>query len=277
MGLQLQQAWKNNESPYKLCTPARDFMTTMVGHGYTVYYYPDLSHQLADPPEDHTAYSATGYPDRSPYGYGFADDLMPHPDPKMPSLSAIARLMIAHKNAGRPELAPLKYLNWTDDQGYCWHDTWTPNFARRSSTDRGHNHTSWRTDYQFSTLLAGYDPVAEILGSGNTMSVVVRCTENGGYYSYPVPKWFRSAAAANTAAVAYGTAVLVRGTLAEIRDQFGYIPGDAAAVAAGQADVVADAHGNVLPSAGGGGGVTADQSRAIAREEIGHSAVTPRP
>jgi hypothetical protein len=91
-------------------------------------------------------------------------------------------------------------------------------------------------------------------GGDDMAAAVVNCKENGGFYSYPVPKWFRSVAAAEAAAAAYGVPITSVATLADVRARFGYIPGDAAAVASGQADVLADVHGNVLPATGGGGG-----------------------
>jgi hypothetical protein len=141
----------------------------MQGHGYVVYDFPDYAHQIADPPEDHTAYSATGYPDKSPYGRGMATDLMPHPDPKMPTLAQIGLLMYNDKMAGHPALAAMKYQNWTDASNSCWHDKWQPSHERTPSSDRGHQHNSYYTNYVDSHVMAGYDPVAVLLGGGASL------------------------------------------------------------------------------------------------------------
>ena len=105
----------------------------------------------------------------------------------------------------------------------------------------------------------------------------VSCLENGGQYLYGAgdPKWFLSIVARNDAMAAWGVSgVITVDTLNHIRDSFGYIPGNAAAVAAGTADVVADSHGNVQPRPGpagppgppGADGVAADHTHSIVAE-----------
>jgi hypothetical protein len=88
------------------------------------------------------------------------------------------------------------------------------------------------------------------------MPAFVHCQQNGGYYAFGLgnPKWFTSVAAFNNARSVFGATTVEVATLDQIRDAFGYIPGNADAVNGGLADVVTDAHGNVLPSTGGGGG-----------------------
>lgn len=284
MGLAEQQRWRHDTSqpgfpfgsPLILATPLAIWRGTLMGHGYRVDFYPDVSHQVANPPEDHCPYSETPWPGEQPYPYCDAIDFYPHADPKMPTLAQIGAQVTADKQAGVAGVAWLKYQNWTDANDACWHDSWQPSFSRRSSSDRGHNHNSVRTDYVKSNVALGYDPIARIMNGGRKMSVVIYCPENGGYYSYPVPKWFRSAQAAQAAAAAYGSTIVTVQKLADIRAQFGYIPGDAAAVATGRADVVADANGNVLPTTVTPvTGVTVAQATAIARSEIGRSTNTP--
>lgn len=61
----------------------------------------------------------------------------------------------------------LKYMNWEpegNNTGPCYHESWQPTYARRSSTDRGHIHLSGLTGFETSTIAAGYDPVARIKG-----------------------------------------------------------------------------------------------------------------
>lgn len=93
---------------------------------------------------------------------------------------------------------------------------------------------------------------------GNDMPVFVHCAQNGGFYAYGLgdPKWFTSTGAYNKAREAFGNpAPIEMPTLDAVRDAFGYIPGDAAAVAAGLADVLTDEHGNVIPPTCDGGDV----------------------
>lgn len=164
MGLALYNHWKSDGSPYRLSLPMRHLFTTLtLKHGYTVYYYPDRLHLIAVPAEDHTPYSETGWPIRADYGVGWALDIMPHADSRMPTPGQIAWQMISDRLAGHPATAPIKYINWTDDSNNCWHDKWQPNHVRTASNDRGHTHVSQRSDMDTSTLMLNYDPVAELL------------------------------------------------------------------------------------------------------------------
>jgi hypothetical protein len=78
------------------------------------------------------------------------------------------------------------------------------------------------------------------------MPVVAHCRENGGYYSYPVPKWFKTEGAVTAGLAAYGMTraqVVEFATLDAIRDALGPIPG---------VDLPVDGHGNVVAAAAGG-------------------------
>lgn len=156
-------SWTRDGKPYTLCRPAADLKATFERHGYTVYHYPDPRHLNAIPPEDHTPFSATGWPGTSPYGWGMADDIMPHPDPQMPTMAQLGAKILADKRAGVAGLSWLKYMNWTDGNGACWNESWTPTYRRSGSSDRGHIHMSCRSDFYRSTLAAGYDPVAALM------------------------------------------------------------------------------------------------------------------
>lgn len=164
MSVALRNHWVADGSPYRLAIPPLQLLHTLVGYGYTVEYYPDYAHQIATPAEDHTAYSQTGWPITAAYGVGWADDIMPHSDPRMPTPGQLGAKMVADKQAGRPELVPLKYINWTDAASNCWHDKWQPDHVQTASSDRGHTHVSFRSDMEKSTAMANYDPVAELLG-----------------------------------------------------------------------------------------------------------------
>lgn len=144
MTTQAYRDWLADGKPYVLAQPCADLVRELRGQGYVVYHYPDDRHLLADPPEDHTPFSATGWPVKSAYPVGHAIDVMPTKG--VADLAALARRILAGKNADAPGLAALKYMNWTDVDGSCWHESWQPDHVRRTSTDRGHIHLSMRSD-----------------------------------------------------------------------------------------------------------------------------------
>lgn len=178
--------WVNDGKPWSDCQPNRDFIAMLRRHGYTGpgVGIGDQSHLTANPPEDHTPYSHTPWPGAQPYPRILAIDIMPSSGIDIIDL---AGRIFDDKMSSVPGLAPLKYMNWTDSAGNCWHDSWMSNHTRYASTDRGHIHLSWRTDYVNSTLLTTYDPYgtagdASMLckyGDGNsgTPSEVVRAMQ----------------------------------------------------------------------------------------------------
>jgi len=151
--------WLAVGKPYRLAAPPAALRDVLRGHGYTVYDYPDERHQKAIPPEDHTAYSATGWPQPATFGVGYAIDIMPPPATSgLPELAQLGRQIFDDRQADVPGIAWLKYMNWEPGDGSCLHDAWQPTHSRRDSTDRGHIHLSGRTDMT-NTDTNGYDPV----------------------------------------------------------------------------------------------------------------------
>lgn len=158
--------WLRAGEPFTLARPLAALRACLRGHGYTVYDLGDSAHLLRDPPEDHTPYSATGWPLPSPFGWGFAVDIMPPPAARgLPTLAQLGAQLFADRQAGHPAVGWLKYINWEPGDGKCWHDRWQPSYVRTTSTDRGHIHLSGRTDYQLSDVADGYDPVARLKGA----------------------------------------------------------------------------------------------------------------
>ena len=241
--------WVNDGRPWKNCQPINDLIATLRRHGYTGpgVGIGNQAHLTANPPEDHTPYSHTPWPGAQPYPYVLAVDLMPAEGLDWIDLGG---RLFDDKSSNVPGTQAIKYLNWTDSAGNTWHDSWMPNHTRFRSTDTGHIHVSFRTDYVTSTNMQQYDPYR----SGPQpkppflevdMPVFVHCKENGGFYVYGLgePKWYLSTTAFNNAKAAFGSPATVEANLLDdIRDSFGYIPG---------VDVPADARGNVLPSSGG--------------------------
>lgn len=156
--------WLHAGKPFTLAVPLDDLRKALQGHGYTVYAYPDESHQLADPPEDHTPYSETGWPAASPRWWGTAVDVMPKGGDAR-ELTPMARQIIADKDAGVPGIAWLKYINWTDEHGSIWHTSWEPSKRTVPSGDGGHLHLSGRSD-MVTTHLQPYDPIGRMSGDG---------------------------------------------------------------------------------------------------------------
>jgi hypothetical protein len=153
--------WISDGRPYRLMTPAAALQRNLRRHGLTVYDYPDDDHLQAEPAEDHTPFAGTGWPVASAYGIGHAVDIMPRTDNAAGRRenAAIARRLIADRNANVPGVMWIKYINWTDEQGICRQERWMPNHTTRSSSDKNHVHVSGRSDCDNDTRAANYDPL----------------------------------------------------------------------------------------------------------------------
>lgn len=156
--------WIGSGKPYVLMRPAKVLQAALRGHGLTVYDYPNDAHLRANTPEDHTPFSATGWPGKSAYGVGHALDVMPRADTAAARAenAAIARQLIRDRNAAVAGTLWIKYINWTDEQGACHQERWMPSHETRSSTDKGHIHISGRSDADNDARAEGYDPIARM-------------------------------------------------------------------------------------------------------------------
>lgn len=155
--------WLAAGKPYKLAAPLVALRDKLRRYGYTVYDIGNERHQKAEPPEDHMPYSATGWPVASPRWWGFAIDVMPPPAGSgLPTLAQLGKQLHDDRRNGVAGTGWLKYMNWEPGDGNCWHDSWQPTYARRSSGDRGHIHLSGRSDQYLTDTLGDYDPVARI-------------------------------------------------------------------------------------------------------------------
>lgn len=174
------QQWLADGSPWKDAAPIDSFERTVRGYGYTVYTIGAVDTHLDIPnPEDHAPFSHTPWPGSQPYPYVLALDIMPG---GKWSLAKLGAQIFADKMAGRPGTEWIKYMNWTDSSGDCWHDSWMPGHVRRGSSDRGHIHLSGRTDYVNKPT--GYDPI----GGGDIMSeLFIKLGDSGpgvGFWQY---------------------------------------------------------------------------------------------
>jgi hypothetical protein len=175
MASQAYYDWLDDGQPWEYSVPIRAMGDRLRAHGYTVYYQGNEDHLKKATPEDHTPFSATGWPGKSPYPYCMACDIMPPASGQkskltgkpLPSLQALAQQLYDDKQAGYGPAKFVKYMNWEPEGNYtgpCYHDSWMPDHERESSGDRGHIHVSGRTDYYLSTASNSYDLVARTLG-----------------------------------------------------------------------------------------------------------------
>lgn len=160
------QLWINRGSPFRLARPLMSLRDHLRAAGYTVYDIGNNAHLDHQPPEDHTPYSETGWPQKiAPYGVGCACDVMPPPkDSGLPSLQVLGERLHDDKTAGRADF--IKYMNWGPvDDSHAVQDRWQPGHERRSSTDIGHIHLSVRTDFVDSTAFDSYNPLAAVMAA----------------------------------------------------------------------------------------------------------------
>lgn len=158
--------WLKAGKPYALIRPARAVQTTLRAYGLTVYDYPNDEHLRADTPQDHTPFSATGWPGANKRWNARALDVMPRSDSAAhrKENADIARQLIRDRNAGVPGVMWIKYINWTDEKGVCLQERWTPEHTTRSSGDKGHIHISGRSDCDDDTRADTYDPIHRMSG-----------------------------------------------------------------------------------------------------------------
>jgi hypothetical protein len=162
------QDWINHGKPDSgLALPLQLVANHLSAAGYTVYVYPNDAHLDAEPPEDHTYYSETGWPLLSPKWWRHAIDIMP--DPNLPSLQVIGQRFFDARQAGN--ITWLKYMNWpsTGNLSFAVQDRWEPNHTRGSSSDTGHIHLSSTTGCE--VLDDDFNPLTNVIVAGTTTGV----------------------------------------------------------------------------------------------------------
>jgi len=175
--------WLNAGKPYALVRPLAKTQANIRRHGLTVYDYPDNSHLLASKPEDHTSFSYTGWPNAYTRWKGRAIDIMPRDDSAAARAenTKIALQIIRDKDADYPGARWVKYINYTDDDGHCWHVSWQPTKSVTSSGDMGHVHVSGRSDMDDYAGADDYDPVARMNGDDDMLGqagIKIEATES---------------------------------------------------------------------------------------------------
>ena len=155
MAAAMLRVWQSQGRPWKLATPLVD-MVAKLKAAYPQLVYGTLgddAHLNAVPPEDHTPFSATGYPNTSPYPVVHALDVMHHPESGVDAGKLFA-YWLAEAKAGR--MPWLKYIIWQAriyDVRFGWR-------SQASSGHFDHVHLSARTDAE-NTHLGAWSPVPE--------------------------------------------------------------------------------------------------------------------
>lgn len=156
------QSWINAGRPDSgLALPLAQLRDTLRAAGFVVYDWPNDAHLDAEPPEDHTFYSETGWPGVSPKWWRHAIDIMPKAGAAgARELWLLGARIAADRQAGR--ITWLKYINRppTSNLGNAIQEAWEPNYAKRASSDAGHLHLSSITGVE--TLSSPYNPLAPV-------------------------------------------------------------------------------------------------------------------
>lgn len=157
MAVTTYAGWVADGSPWSNATCIDDFARTMRGHGYVVGTIGQIDTHLDIPfPEDHAPFSHTPWPGAQPYPYVLALDIMPGGEKDWRELG---EKIHADKLAGVAGTEWIKYMNYTDVAGNCWHASWVNGYSRTPSSDGGHIHISARTDYvKAHTSYAPFNP-----------------------------------------------------------------------------------------------------------------------
>jgi hypothetical protein len=141
--------WVAAGRPLEPCQPVRDLVARLKvaypAQANEFSWYADETHYTAEPPQDHTPYSATGWPWPSPRWVVFATDVM-----HRPLIGADCNVLfpywLAEAKAGR--MPWLKYMIWQAKR-YDVRNNWVP-VAAVGHFD--HIHLSVRTDHQDTRL-----------------------------------------------------------------------------------------------------------------------------
>lgn len=119
----------------------------------TFSWYADNAHYQAEFPQDHTPYSATGWPTESPYPYVFATDIMHRPDLGV-NCFELFPYWLAQAKAGQTPWR--KYIIW-QARIYDVRNAWR---SQPSSGHMTHIHLSDRTDW-VNRSIGDWDPTGE--------------------------------------------------------------------------------------------------------------------
>lgn len=154
MAVAAYYAWDRLGRPLDPAVPIRQFVERMKAGfpraAHLFSWHADEAHYQAEPPQDHTPFSATGWPEVSPFWWVFATDIMHRPDLGV-DCNVLFPYWLAEAKASR--MPWLKYMIWQAKR-YDVRNAWRP---VTSSGHSGHVHLSGRTDHRL-TSLGTWDP-----------------------------------------------------------------------------------------------------------------------
>lgn len=151
MAVALYYAWDRLGRPLEPCQPIRDVVNRLkvaypqAATEHLFSWYANEAHYQAEPPQDHTPFSSTGWPKVSPQWVVFATDVMHRPDLGVDCF-VLFNYWIKEARAGR--MPWLKYLIWRG-KSYDVRSGW---IGKDAAGHFDHIHMSARTDHQYTTL-----------------------------------------------------------------------------------------------------------------------------
>lgn len=147
MAAAVYYSWDRAGRPVVPSKPVQDYVTRLKlafprGAAENLFgWYANEAHYQANPPQDHTPFSATGWPLPSPQWFVFATDVMHRPDLGV-DCNVLFPYWLAEARAGRTPW--VKYLIW-QAKLYDVRNGWRP---QTNSGHFDHIHISVRTDWQ---------------------------------------------------------------------------------------------------------------------------------
>lgn len=155
--------WVRAGRPWEICTPVEAFVAALQAAGWAggaLGTIGDEAHLQAETPQDHTPFSATGWPGSHPYPLILALDVMHSPEGGR-DVAPLADYWLYEARQGR--MPWLKYMTWRARR-YDVRNNWSP-VAAQGHWD--HAHLSFRTDY----ARTGIGSWQVIPNGGNEMDV----------------------------------------------------------------------------------------------------------
>lgn len=231
MTAQEYQDWVGDGRPFLLARPVQDYREQLLAAGWgavSIGTIGDRAHLTADPPQDHTPYSHTGWPVANPYPYVHAIDTSSGGPEGMP-LADLGRQWIDDARSG---LTPwVKYIVWQGKR-YDVRNEWSPLDA---DDHFDHIHISMRTDWTYKSV-GTYRVVrkGQTVGSTQTGRDVWAepISSPSLDYNQPASEWLKWTYANHRSLEAIGTQIAgIRADMAATAGQNGPVV-DAAALAA---------------------------------------------
>lgn len=149
MAYAIYYQWDSLGRPLEPARPIRDIVERIKAAypkaASTFSWYANEAHYQAEPPQDHTPFSATGWPKPSPEWWVFATDIMHRVDLGV-DCNVLFGYWIGEARAGR--MPWLKYMIW-QAKLYDVRNGWR---AQSNSGHFDHIHLSARTDFQHYSL-----------------------------------------------------------------------------------------------------------------------------